>query len=267
MRACLDGAEVPPWDVVESLLQDLAAVRGTGFAERESVRAAALYFASATAYDRRPGGRNALAERLELMLGERALAARRLSAPGPRRRPGRGTTWRAPRHAARSYVNGWRRSRVHRAPGPGGRRGRRRVGPSRKRPRGARFAGLEADEDAGSPPSSIPALPVPPTAPAAAPRGARFSGAQAEGVSDRPARNPGPVPWTPPPAGSPTTRSNSWCGCARRAVAVRRTWCSARRRPGRRNGCPYSLSRCTVPGWPPTGPRCCGRCPRPRPWN
>ncbi|MET9475580.1 hypothetical protein ABZY04_27400, partial [Streptomyces sp. NPDC002922] len=82
MRACLDGAEIPPWDVVESLLQDLAGERGTGFAERESVRAAALYSASAAAHDRRPGGRQALVERLELMLREQAYAAQRVRAAG-----------------------------------------------------------------------------------------------------------------------------------------------------------------------------------------
>lgn len=80
MRACLAGAEIPPWDVMESLFTDLATVRGAAFAERASVRAAELYAASAAAHDRRPGGRRQLAERLELMLREQANAARRLSA-------------------------------------------------------------------------------------------------------------------------------------------------------------------------------------------
>ncbi|MER7728638.1 hypothetical protein [Streptomyces sp. NPDC096323] len=80
MRACLAGAEIPPWDVMESLFTDLAAVRGAAFAERASVRAAELYAASAAAHDRRPGGRQQLAERLELMLREQANAAQRLSA-------------------------------------------------------------------------------------------------------------------------------------------------------------------------------------------
>ncbi|MFD9288912.1 hypothetical protein ACFWBV_11490 [Streptomyces sp. NPDC060030] len=78
MRACFDGSEVPPWDVVESLLQDLAAVRGATYAARESVRAAALCSASAAAHDRRPGGRQALADRLGVMLREQSYAARRL---------------------------------------------------------------------------------------------------------------------------------------------------------------------------------------------
>ncbi|MFD8686056.1 hypothetical protein [Streptomyces sp. NPDC059651] len=80
MGACLAGAEIPPWDVMESLFTDLASVRGAAFAERESVRAAELYGACAVAHDRRPGGRQQLLERLELMLREQANAARRLSA-------------------------------------------------------------------------------------------------------------------------------------------------------------------------------------------
>ncbi|MFE0085865.1 hypothetical protein ACFWZM_36040, partial [[Kitasatospora] papulosa] len=79
MRACFEGSEVPPWDVVESLLQDLAEVRGAGHAAEESVRAAALYAASAAAYDGRPGGRQALADRLDVMLREQSDAVRRLS--------------------------------------------------------------------------------------------------------------------------------------------------------------------------------------------
>ncbi|MER5281143.1 hypothetical protein ABT025_36190 [Streptomyces sp. NPDC002809] len=80
MRACLTGIEIPPWDVMESLFADLASVRGTAFAERESVHAAELYAASAVAHDRRPGGRQQLVERLELMRREQANAGQRLSA-------------------------------------------------------------------------------------------------------------------------------------------------------------------------------------------
>ncbi|MFI1398234.1 hypothetical protein [Streptomyces sp. NPDC020681] len=70
MRACLEGVEIPPWDVVESLFQDLAMARGTAFAAQETPRARQLHAASAAAYDRQPGGREALAERLELMRRE-----------------------------------------------------------------------------------------------------------------------------------------------------------------------------------------------------
>ncbi|MER8086703.1 hypothetical protein ABTZ57_16650 [Streptomyces sp. NPDC094048] len=82
MRACLDGAEIPPWDVMESLFEDLVAVRGAAFAQHESVRAAELYSVSVAAHDRRPGGGQMLVERLELMLRERTHAARRLRAAG-----------------------------------------------------------------------------------------------------------------------------------------------------------------------------------------
>ncbi|WP_328718490.1 hypothetical protein OHT52_02720 [Streptomyces sp. NBC_00247] len=82
MRACFEGVEIPPWDVVESLLQDLAAARGARFAERESVRAASLYSASAAARDRLPGGRQELDQRLRLMVREQEEAGRRLRAAG-----------------------------------------------------------------------------------------------------------------------------------------------------------------------------------------
>ncbi|WP_328394489.1 hypothetical protein OHS70_06230 [Streptomyces sp. NBC_00390] len=74
MQACLDGVEIPPWDVVESLLQDLAAERGPAFVQQESVRASRLQASAAAAHDRLPGGREALAERLELMLREQTYA-------------------------------------------------------------------------------------------------------------------------------------------------------------------------------------------------
>ncbi|MCZ1002735.1 hypothetical protein O1M63_39685 [Streptomyces mirabilis] len=77
MRACLDGWEVPPWDVVEALLQDLAAEQGPQIAAQEAQRARALHSASLTAYDGRPGGRDALGDRLDVMLREQRYAAER----------------------------------------------------------------------------------------------------------------------------------------------------------------------------------------------
>lgn len=71
LRACLEGVEVPPWDVVESLLHDLGAGDG------ETVRAKALHSSAAAAHDRRSGGLEALRERLAVMRGEQALAAER----------------------------------------------------------------------------------------------------------------------------------------------------------------------------------------------
>ncbi|MFI1443942.1 hypothetical protein [Streptomyces fructofermentans] len=78
MQACLEGWEVPPWDVVEALLHDLAAEHGEEAAAQESGRARGLHGASLTAYDARPGGRDALGDRLDVMLREQRYAAERL---------------------------------------------------------------------------------------------------------------------------------------------------------------------------------------------
>ncbi|MEU0686272.1 hypothetical protein [Streptomyces uncialis] len=77
MRACLEGREVPPWDVVEALLQDLAADQGARVARMETARARALHAASLSVFDTRPGGRDVLGERLGVMLGEQRYAAER----------------------------------------------------------------------------------------------------------------------------------------------------------------------------------------------
>ncbi|MFE7170502.1 hypothetical protein [Streptomyces sp. NPDC057616] len=77
MRACLDGREVPPWDVVEALLQDLAAVYGPDAAAGEAERARPLHAAAIAAYDGRPGGRDALGDRLDVMLREQRQATQR----------------------------------------------------------------------------------------------------------------------------------------------------------------------------------------------
>ncbi|MFJ1881408.1 hypothetical protein [Streptomyces sp. NPDC088137] len=270
MRACLDGVEIPPWDVMESLLGDLAALRGTGFAQRESVRAAGLYSSSVAAHDRRPGGRQVLVERLELMRGEQARAARRLRAAGAggtARPDAEAAAWARDDHvratarcselrerlAAAAVPDGWFRTEVpgervvpgaqreREVPGvpeapeaPGvpewaaelpevpdraGEAGPERVAkagpegvakahpegvakadperaaeagpervpqtppsasgppaPGRRRPRGARFAGLDMDEADEAAVLPAPVLPHPPTT-AAAPRGARFAAA------------------------------------------------------------------------------------------
>ncbi|MFC9503521.1 hypothetical protein [Streptomyces sp. NPDC057002] len=77
MRACLDGHEMPPWDVVEALLQDLAGQYGPGGAGPETERARSLHTAALAAYDARPGGRDALGDRLDVMLREQKYAAER----------------------------------------------------------------------------------------------------------------------------------------------------------------------------------------------
>ncbi|MFE9810977.1 hypothetical protein ACFYRN_31950 [Streptomyces sp. NPDC005227] len=77
MRACLDGWEVPPWDVVEALLQDLLAGYGDRAAAQETDRARTLHHASLAAHDARPGGRDALGDRLDVMLREQRYATER----------------------------------------------------------------------------------------------------------------------------------------------------------------------------------------------
>ncbi|MDQ0906533.1 hypothetical protein QFZ22_002518 [Streptomyces canus] len=77
MQACLDGREVPPWDVVEALLQDLATEYGPEVAHVEAERARPLHAAAQTAHDARPGGRDALGDRFDVMLREQRYAAER----------------------------------------------------------------------------------------------------------------------------------------------------------------------------------------------
>ncbi|WP_159774788.1 hypothetical protein [Streptomyces sp. HM190] len=77
MRACLDGLEVPPWDVVEALMHDLHTAYGPAAAAQETERARALHSASLAAYDARPGGRDALGDRFDVMLREQRRAAER----------------------------------------------------------------------------------------------------------------------------------------------------------------------------------------------
>src|SRR5262245_6882291 len=70
MQACLGGREVPPWDVVEALLQDLATVYGTEAAAREAEQARPLHTSVLAAYDARPGAREDLGDRLDVTLRE-----------------------------------------------------------------------------------------------------------------------------------------------------------------------------------------------------
>ncbi|MFF4801244.1 hypothetical protein ACFY1U_23100 [Streptomyces sp. NPDC001351] len=84
MRACLEGREVPPWDVVEALLHDLAAEFGAAAAGQEKERARGLHAAALAAHDARPGGRDALGDRLDVMLREQRYAAERQAELGRR---------------------------------------------------------------------------------------------------------------------------------------------------------------------------------------
>ncbi|MGW9299450.1 hypothetical protein ACWHA3_01310 [Streptomyces cyaneofuscatus] len=235
MRSCLYGVEIPPWDVVESLLADLAALHGAYFAEQVSVRAAALYSASAAAHDRRPGGRQELVHRLELMIREQGRAAERLrtiGAGGMDPADPDARAWAHDDHRRASARCAELRRRLaavtvpppraggdaERVPGPApegvpesapepvpapeapeplGRSRSRRAAPARgpasepaprrKKPRGARFAGLDVDDEGETAPSPVPALPAPPPQGGSAPRGARFGGGPAEAAEEAPA--------------------------------------------------------------------------------
>lgn len=74
VRACLDGAAIPPWDVVESLLRDLEGLRGTEFAARETVYAARLRAAAVAVWDWLPGGAAELRTQLGAAAEQRAVS-------------------------------------------------------------------------------------------------------------------------------------------------------------------------------------------------
>ena len=216
MRACLHGRELPPWDVLESLLQDLAAAHGPAAATAEWERARALHTAAVSAYDALPGARAVLGDQLDFMLREQRYAAERRS--GLARRVTAATSreetealrldlaWTHDDHDRATARCAELRARLSRLDA-GGRgpdagphparpirqeaepqAGERRPGgapdsprpaePRKRRRGGARFAGAVEDD-------AVPVA-VPPQAPAAAvpevsggrrsPRGARFAG-------------------------------------------------------------------------------------------
>ena len=82
MQACLAGREVPPWDVVAALLQDLATGYGTEVAAREAGQVRRLHTEALVAYDTRPGAREDLGDRLDVTLREQRYAADRLAQLG-----------------------------------------------------------------------------------------------------------------------------------------------------------------------------------------
>ncbi|MEK9522382.1 UL36 very large tegument protein [Streptomyces venezuelae] len=213
LRACFDGTEILPWDIVESLLQDAGEPGGGPLA----LRGRALYAAATGAHDRRPGGAEALAERRELMERERRYAASRVRAlsdrlgatpaPGPddTARLEHDLAWTRDDHARATARVTDLTTRLARLGGdppaappapatspPAATPGRSSVPPAPpsdpparatragRRPRGARYAWLDdvAEDQGPAPaPASVPALPALPTG-GATPRGARFGGAQ-----------------------------------------------------------------------------------------
>ncbi|MDI3417431.1 hypothetical protein QIT00_02445 [Streptomyces sp. B-S-A12] len=229
MTACLDGQEVPPWDVVQALLHDLAADRGTPAAEREADLARPLHRAALAAHDTRPGSRRLLAERLDLMLGEERyaidrqdrLTAQLSEAPTPHEadRIQLDLAWaRDDEERARARSEELRAriaeldeaAEQDRVPQP-------RTADRKKRPRGARYGWVEADD--GSAADEAGPLPVPDVTPGAVgapegPRGARFAGGAG------PVREAGPQPGREPDpaAEDPATEDPAAEDAAARAV-------------------------------------------------
>ncbi|WP_406132998.1 UL36 very large tegument protein [Streptomyces zaomyceticus] len=192
LRACFDGAEILPWDVVESLLQDAGEPAGGPLA----LRGRTLYLAAVGVHDRRPGGATALTELRGRMDHERRYAESRahellgrlraVPAPDPAEtaRLEHDLAWTRDDHAravARVTDLTARLARLAPPPAP-------TAGPSSRparagrRPRGARYAWLEDGDDQGpvAAPESVPGLPV---GGAAAPRGARFGASASSSTS------------------------------------------------------------------------------------
>ncbi|MFJ8255037.1 hypothetical protein [Streptomyces sp. NPDC094466] len=205
MRSCLDGTEIPPWDVVESLLADLAALHGLRFAERLSGPAAALHAASAATHDRRPGGRQELVHRLELMIREQRRTAERLRDAGPG-----GPHPAEPEALARARDDHQRatarcaelRERLAAVTVPEVRP--RDEGEDAYGPPAGGFEGVRPDARAPASPDAPPRDAPAPSAPAprrGKPRGARFAGLEvdAEEAADH---APSPLPGPPAPSRS-----------------------------------------------------------------
>ncbi|WP_146620458.1 hypothetical protein [Streptomyces sp. Amel2xB2] len=78
LRECLEGREVPPWDVVASLLEDLERRRGAGAARQAAERLRPLHGAAVAAHDAGAGGVPVLRERLAALAGELETARARV---------------------------------------------------------------------------------------------------------------------------------------------------------------------------------------------
>ncbi|MEU8764629.1 UL36 very large tegument protein [Streptomyces sp. NPDC048659] len=184
LRACFEGTELPPWDVVESLLQDLGEPPGAP----RAVRGRALHRAAAVAHDRAPGAAAALTARRELMEHEAHRAGTRVrelaASPGPELAWARDDLARARARVAELTARlarvAPRATHPGAPPGPGPAPAPAPAPSSGKgRPRGARYAWLDgegAGGEGGGAPVVVPGEPALPVG-GALPRGARFGGA------------------------------------------------------------------------------------------
>ncbi|QPP10416.1 hypothetical protein G4Z16_04955 [Streptomyces bathyalis] len=188
LRDCLSAREVPPWDVVASLIEDFGHLHGPGAATWAQERLRRLHSAATAAYDVRAGGDPALRSRLALVEGELAEAAARVRALEPD--GGAELAW-ARDHLARAEARRAELRARHAA-----------LDDALDDPAGDDPAGEERGEPAHVPGHSEPA--APPDAPARPNRrlrtgGSRFAGAPAEDEADA----SGPVAIVPPGAPSP----------------------------------------------------------------
>ncbi|MFI8993567.1 hypothetical protein [Streptomyces sp. NPDC053542] len=242
LRACLEGREVPPWDVVASLLQDLAGRRGARAAAEAEPRARQLHSAAVAAYDALTGGPEVLRDRLDAMLGELRHATRRerdLHAALQQADPADPGTDVSGLTGELAWVRddaARARARVAEleqrieaaepqvAPEPAFEPAEPPAAPAEppaapadppavvapvapKRPRGARFAGLEVSGDGdaaeAAPPAETTVAPAPSVPPPAAPRGARFAGAYEDEADRAPKHAKERVSETGAPADAP----------------------------------------------------------------
>ncbi|MGH3325250.1 MAG: hypothetical protein ACRDOV_12645, partial [Streptomyces sp.] len=184
LRDCLAGQEIPPWDVVASLLQDVTRRHGPGAARQEDKRLRALHGAAVAAYDTHVGGGQVLRDRLAATSRDRDEAAARVrtlgaasaTGPDPDGSLAADLAWAGDhlgRLDARCAELRTRVTALDESTAPAA------AVPRKKRGRsgGSRFAG--GADDAGNA-SGEPSHIVPPGAssadPAPAPRGARFAG-------------------------------------------------------------------------------------------
>ncbi|MFE9136486.1 UL36 very large tegument protein [Streptomyces sp. NPDC007355] len=235
LRACFDGTEILPWDVVESLLQDAGEPADGPLA----VRGRTLYAAATGAHDRRPGAAAELTERRDLMERERRHAESRARELGERLRatpapPPEETArlehelaWTRDDHARATARLGELTTRLERlgerrptGPTARGRAPSRALTPARTRSAGTAWAPAPASPRTPTPAPSRALAPTRALAPARAP--AAWAGpTQAATPPPAPAPAPAPRVASPTPAPAPVA---SPAKAKRRPRGARYAW-------------------------------------------
>ncbi|MCH6163379.1 hypothetical protein [Streptomyces marispadix] len=207
LRECLCGREMPPWDVVASLLDDLGRLHGPDAAQRAEERLRPLHGAAVAEYDLHAGGEPVLRRRLAAAAGELEEAAahlRTLEADG-----GAEQMWARDyleRVEARCAELRGRLAAVAAVPGDA-------RPPERPAHDSAPAPGPDSAADAATPPGAAPAPPPPKRR--ARTGGSRFAGAPGQYTED--AR---PAAIVPPGAPSPDLAPRSGDPAADDAAAA-----------------------------------------------